>query len=598
MQRLLTAIVDKVFPNVSVGKRGVIRKNLFVGLLVSNPVFKLLLLLLGLVFGCLLLVAPVLQKFALDALVADNPDYADITFLFAISFLVICLASFLNIVIRMLGAREGVRLVRELSDWLYRQALSLKTEEQIKHTVGETVALLATHMQMVLFFMTDVFPAFFVSFLPLALTPFWVAYFFDLNPLIICGVIVLFLLLTGGLAIRSSALFQNYKELEAVRLGAINEWIQNIRAIKALNWLSSFEGRIENLGTRELNQRYKMVLNVGVMNSLSGITPYFLSIAGVVSLLYYKADFTAGDIFGIIWILGAFLIAPLRITPWIIVIALDAATSLRRVEAFLQAPSQSLPDNSKAPANPSDLVVQDLSLDYDGKQVLRGIDLNISQGSLVAIVGPIGSGKSQLLMSLLGETPCSFADISFGDKSLNKRTLRDSNIFGLVPQDPFAMSATLWENVLFEYADKPLADDSHIKRSLESTNYSPDLKNMPLGIHTELGERGVNLSGGQKQRLSLSRAHYLDRPVLLLDDTLSALDEDTEKFIFTKLLRNGWSKKTRILVTHRLSVLPEVDSIIFLDAGEILYQGSFATLKDEPRFQDFIATLEDNNVEG
>ena len=125
-----------------------------------------MLLFIGLVYGVLGLLAPLLQKWAIDGLVADQPDFQRVTALFFLSFLILGVASLLNLLVRMLGAREGVRLVKEISYWVYHQALSLRAEENVKQTLGETVALLASHIQMVLFFMTDVFPALFVSLLP------------------------------------------------------------------------------------------------------------------------------------------------------------------------------------------------------------------------------------------------------------------------------------------------------------------------------------------------------------------------------------------------------------------------------------------------
>ena len=584
----LTRLVDQIVPRGEVHDEDTKRHGLFAMLLTSNPRYKLTLLALGLVYGVLGLCAPLLQKWAMDELVAQDPDLARVVTLFFLSFLILTAASFSNLVVRMVGAREGVRLVKQLSFWVYQQALSLRSEENVNQTVGETVALLASHMQMVLFFMTDVFPAIFVSLLPLLIVPFWLTYFFGTNPVIVCIVILFFLFVCGLLAIRSSSLFQQYKRYEAGRLGVINEWIQNIRALKALGWVPSFERKIERFGDLELRQRYRMVLNVGVMNSLSGITPYFLSIAGVVSLLYFKEGFSAGDVFGVLWVLGAFLISPLRITPWIVVIGLDAATSLRRIEEYLQKPYQPLSTGESEPAPTGDLVVKGLSLSYGDRKVLDGIDISFAEGAFVAIVGPIGAGKSQLLMSLMGETPCQMAAIQLGQRDLDKDQLRGLGLFGYVPQEPFAMSGALWENVLFEYGSE-LVDRKGVAASLARVAFEADLRNMPNGIDTELGERGVNLSGGQKQRLSLSRADYLDRPFLLMDDTLSALDEDTERFVSEELLLAKWRHKTRVLVTHRLSVLPAADHVIFMDRGRVLCQGSYDAVKDNRRFQEFVA---------
>ena len=596
MENTLSRLVAWVFPKKPYRPHRDIDDRLFTHLLWANPLTKVSLLMLGLLLATVGLLAPLLQKQAIDGLVVPSPNPQEVMGLFVLSFVALGFAAALNLGIRTLGAREGVRMVRWLSEKLYLQSLRLESEKHTQQTLGETVALLASHIQMVLFFMTEVFPSVFVSLVPLVVVPFWLYIFFHLNPIIICIVMVVFCGVCGVLAVRASYLFQQYKGYEAVRLGAINEWVQNIRALKALNWLDAFESKIEALAQQELRQRYKMVLNVSTMNSLSGITPYFLAIAGVVSLMFFKGqDLSPGDVFGVLWILGAFLIGPLRIAPWVIVIALDAATSLRRMEAYLTLPKQELPKQDEeareGPKGPC-IKVRNLNLAYGDSQVLQSISFDIGPGSLVAIVGPVGSGKTQLLQSLLGESPCRWDELEVGGVEMTPYDCRMSKFFGLVPQEPFAMSATLQENILFEYhslSEKP--DAQGVTHSLDLAEYGPDLATMSEGIATELGERGINLSGGQKQRLSLGRAHYLDRPVILLDDTLSALDEDTEKRIVHRLLMGRWRHKTRILVTHRLGILPHVDAIIFMENGGIIRQGSFDELKKLTRFQEFITSL-------
>lgn len=154
------------------------------------------------------------------------------------------------------------------------------------------------------------------------------------------------------------------------------------------------------------------------------------------------------------------------------------------------------------------------------------------------------------------------------------------------------MSASLRENVAFLY-DTPTDEDPGIVESLRLAQF--DLKDEDIfhGLETEIGERGVNLSGGQKQRVSLARVNFLKTSILLLDDCLSALDVNTEEKLLNSLLKGAWKDKTRILVTHRLSVLKHVDRVFFMSHGKILQSGSYhELLKTNSQFRNYTKTVE------
>jgi ABC-type multidrug transport system fused ATPase/permease subunit len=128
---------------------------------------------------------------------------------------------------------------------------------------------------------------------------------------------------------------------------------------------------------------------------------------------------------------------------------------------------------------------------------------------------------------------------------------------------------------------------------LVTAQFHPTNEHMPHGLGTEIGERGVNLSGGQRQRVNLARCGYFARPILLLDDCLSAVDIETEKSLVEDLFLGLWKQKTRILVTHRLSVLPYADAVAFMENGEIVEMGRFDDLqKSSARMQAYIAAHE------
>ncbi|KAK4337274.1 hypothetical protein RND71_043272 [Anisodus tanguticus] len=195
---------------------------------------------------------------------------------------------------------------------------------------------------------------------------------------------------------------------------------------------------------------------------------------------------------------------------------------------------------------------------------LRDINLKIKKNSLVAIVGKVGSGKSSLLSSILK------------DIFKKKGEVIINGSVSYVPQCPFIRNETIRENItLFNPLNQVLYD-----KIIKICALVEDLKIFEAGDNTEIGEKGLNLSGGQKQRVSLARACYNDADIFVLDDPLSAVDSQVGKHIFDNVIGpNGFLKnKTRVLVTHNVTVLSQVDKIIVLKNGKISEQGSYNEL--------------------
>ncbi|KAL6447243.1 hypothetical protein ACFW04_001485 [Cataglyphis niger] len=225
------------------------------------------------------------------------------------------------------------------------------------------------------------------------------------------------------------------------------------------------------------------------------------------------------------------------------------------------------------------LVIENGSFSWDTEQIerptLQNINFHVEQGQLVAIVGTVGSGKSSLLSALLGEM------VKLSGKVNTKGSI------AYVSQQPWIQNATLQDNVLFGKA----LNKSVYNRVVEGCALSPDLKMLPAGDQTEIGEKGINLSGGQKQRVALARAVYNDSENYFLDDPLSAVDSHVGKHIFENVIGpNGLlKKKTRVLVTHSITYLPEVDNIIVLKDGEITESGTYKQLLEKKgAFAEFL----------
>lgn len=229
------------------------------------------------------------------------------------------------------------------------------------------------------------------------------------------------------------------------------------------------------------------------------------------------------------------------------------------------------------------------SMDRDLRPVLADIDLEIPAGSTLGILGRIGSGKSTLIRLIprlldpprgtlfIGGTEVHEFDLSF---------LRSS--IGMVPQDSFLFSATIRENIAF---GSPGLSDEEVRRLAALSSIDRDVALFPEGFATVVGERGITLSGGQKQRIAIARALAVTPPILVLDDSLSAVDTETEERILRELMeaRRG---RTNIIVSHRVSTLSVADRIIVIEGGRISQSGSHEELLAEEGFYAEINALQ------
>jgi ABC-type multidrug transport system fused ATPase/permease subunit len=341
-----------------------------------------------------------------------------------------------------------------------------------------------------------------------------------------------------------------------------------------------------------------MVTNGSVMNSFAQVAPLIINITGIMVLIQAKGTATtAGDVFAMMWVFGVFMSRPIRNSPWTVVMYLDGVTSCKRLEAFFAAPLEPLerskliesaritqdkvknsmheiPDTTEQRfvIGPS-IHVAGLSLRLDDRVVFDDVSFSIPAGQFIAITGDVGSGKTQLLLALLLDGAASFKSYKIGPSDVTQFDIHQvRSHFLYVPQDGFVMSATLRENVGFDY-DAPQSQDAAVLGCLLRSDFDPGHEGLVFGLNSEIGERGVNLSGGQKQRVGLARADYQglsgQRGIVLLDDSLSAVDTDTEAKLISQLICGSWKHKTRILVTHRLSVLSLADQVWHLEDGKL-----------------------------
>ncbi|GAB4156602.1 MAG: ABC transporter ATP-binding protein [Cyanobacteria bacterium J069] len=227
------------------------------------------------------------------------------------------------------------------------------------------------------------------------------------------------------------------------------------------------------------------------------------------------------------------------------------------------------------------LCADHLSFTYPNaaKPALQSVSFKIRPGETVAIVGPIGSGKSTLANALPRLLDIAPGQIYLDGYDITQIRLRDlRGAIAYVPQESFLFSTTIKNNI--RYGD-PKAEQDEIELAAKQSQIHPEILNFPQQYKTIVGERGITLSGGQRQRTSLARALLIDAPVLILDDALSSVDNQTATEILTNL-REGTQRKTVLFITHQLSAAAMSDRILVMDDGRIVQSGSHVELLAQP----------------
>lgn len=247
----------------------------------------------------------------------------------------------------------------------------------------------------------------------------------------------------------------------------------------------------------------------------------------------------------------------------------------------------------KAPLN-KDIEFRNVNFSYEDTNVLKNISFKVTHGETIAILGATGSGKSTLVQLLQRLYEVEDGDIFIGDiniRDIDKYHLRKK--IGIVLQEPFLYSRTIEENIAIaeKHVEMPLIYDSAKIASIHDV-----ILNFEEGYNTRVGERGVTLSGGQKQRIAIARTVLRDSDILIFDDSLSAVDTETDAKI-RQSLKERKEKVTTFIISHRISTLMEADRILVLEDGHIVQQGTHKQLLQEEGLYTRIWKLQASNVQ-
>ncbi|XP_041075963.1 ATP-binding cassette sub-family C member 3-like isoform X2 [Polyodon spathula] len=461
----------------------------------------------------------------------------------------------------------GMRLRTAIIGAVYRKALVITNSAKRSSTVGEIVNLMSVDAQRFMDLTT------FLNLLWSAPLQIILALYFlwqKLGPSVLAGVAVMVLLipLNAAIAMKTRAFQVEQMQYKDARIKLMSEILNGIKVLKLYAWENSFKEKVKQIREKELKVLRKSAY-LGAVSIFAWTSAPFL-VALTTFAVYVTVDdknvldakkaFVSLSLFNI-------LRFPLNMLPQVISSLVQASVSLKRIQSFLSHDELD-PDSVDKKNIASGCVVTVVNGKFTWAKsdpaTLHSINLMVPHGSLLAVVGHVGCGKSSLVSALLGEM----------EKLEGEISIRGSVAY--VSQQAWIQNATLRDNILF---GKPYNAEKY-SSILEACALLTDLEVLPGGDQTEIGEKGINLSGGQKQRVSIARALYSEADIYLLDDPLSAVDAHVAKHIFDKVIGpEGLLKdKTRILVTHGITFLPLVDNIVVLVDGSVSEMGSYQEL--------------------
>ncbi len=349
------------------------------------------------------------------------------------------------------------------------------------------------------------------------------------------------------------------------------------RIIKSYTSERNMFGLFRQLCKRMIGMNLKLSLYQGILFPAFTLLTRVVTIGLVLLcgwiILKGWSILNAADFISFMWI-QSYIFFPVLWLAWILPIYARGKASYDRLYNVYQEPIEVVDTGQKGLEIPpkADIVFKHLSFKYPHteRQVLKDLNLTIKGGSFVGITGPIGSGKTTLIRLLNREYELPRDMILINGRDIHDYPLQAfSESMATVEQIPFLFSKTIAENVLFGRDD---ASQTELELVSRHADLHDTVMEFPLQYDTLVGERGVTLSGGQKQRVVMARAFLVNRSILLLDDIFSAVDTGTEKRIFEKMKVN-FEGRTVILITHRISILEQLDRVIYLKSGQVCEDG-------------------------
>ena len=482
---------------------------------------------------------------------------------------------------RVFNTKAAETLVKNMRDKVFRHLLALPDDWYGKNRTGDIIQRCTSDINMVKDFLSEQLVSVFRIVVMLALSLFFMfSLHVGLTLIALAGVPVL---LTTSLIFHKkvSPEFEICDENEGKLSAIVQENLTGVRVVRAFGREIYEKEKFDN------QNRYYM----GLWDRVNKMFCRYWSVADLIANLQIMLLVVFGAVFAIRGELSAgayiaflsyngYLTWPIRQLGRVISEMSKAGVSLRRIEGILNAAPERDEDGAERVTTDyrGDIAFDRVSFSFDGKTpVLEDVSFTVPAGSTVGILGGTGSGKSTLvrLLDRLYPLPEGSGTISVG--GIDIRRLRAAELrsnIGFVLQEPYLFSRTIGENLRLA---KQTASDAELRAAAHIACLDSAVEGFPSGYDTFVGERGVTLSGGQKQRAAIARTLVQDTPILIFDDSLSAVDTETDATIRARLAgREG--RATTLLISHRTATLMHTDRIVVLDRGRVAEIGTHEEL--------------------
>lgn len=390
--------------------------------------------------------------------------------------------------------------------------------------------------------------------------------------------------------------FLDYEHKESDLTAYISENLKATRVVKAFS-RELYESEMFKEKNRKLSDAGKKVIDA--LGFYWGVSD-FICLFSILSVLTYgvvmvRSDLiTIGDVFLFVSYTGM-MVWPLRHMGRIIADMSKVSVGLDRIIEIVNEDKEDLLSGSVADIR-GDISLENVVFSYEDDQnnkILNDLSLSIKEGENIAIIGPTGSGKSSLIHLLLGLYDYESGSIKINGlelKDISKKHLR--NNISVVLQEPFLFSRSIKENIMISRSDAKMSDLDHV---LNIAHVDEFLNNFELGYDTVVGEKGATLSGGQRQRVAIARTIINDYPIIIFDDSLSAVDTETDANIREKL-KTIKPDTTTIIITQRIASAKDADKIFVLENGKITQSGKHEDLIKEAGLYKRVYDIQNSEV--
>jgi ATP-binding cassette subfamily B protein len=387
--------------------------------------------------------------------------------------------------------------------------------------------------------------------------------------------------------IKVKKVFKKVEEAEAKMTTTIQESVTGIRVVKAFANETYEIEKFQEHSEEYLKEDYKLLK---LMAYFWGGTDFIIFVQYALAIgfgIYFtiSGGIEVGDFAAFLWYIGM-VVWPLRQLGRIIGDFGKTTVALDRLDEIVNKDSEHKDDSNNTPPIIGEVEFSNVGFQFedDNKPLLKDISFKVKKGESVAIVGRTGSGKSTLINLMIRLLDYQQGSIKFDGveiTDINKKHLRQN--VGIIMQEPFLYSRSVFENIKIMDTNAP---KEKVERAASIASLHNDIVNFEKGYETIVGERGVTLSGGQKQRVAIARMLLDSKPVLIFDDSLSAVDTETDIQI-RRALDEFWDNTTVFIITHRITTAMEADKIIVLDKGSIAEMGTHEELlKKNGIYQD------------